>query len=216
MLADTATPIGFRVCGPVYYAERDLPVPPEALARSRALMQADTSLLHSAGMVRCAAELAAWFGDWREHAALVARAGAESKRQLASGDSALAHVWELAEQAAEGFGLWKHGRTEEAWRAFERVLPADGSGDFRWYAGLLPLQLGRLDEAERGFRALWTQRDAVPARLRLARILEQKGRAAEAREAYQYVVYAWRRADPELQPMVEEARRALKRLPSAD
>jgi tetratricopeptide (TPR) repeat protein len=179
-------------------------------------MQADTSLLHSAGMVRCAAELAAWFGDWREHAALVARAGAESKRQLASGDSALAHVWELAEQAAEGFGLRKHGRTEEAWRAFERVLPADGSGDFRWYAGLLPLQLGRLDEAERGFRALWTQRDAVPARLRLARILEQKGRAAEAREAYQYVVYAWRRADPELQPMVEEARRALKRLPSAD
>jgi serine/threonine-protein kinase len=212
ILADTTTPVGFRVCGPVYYAERDLPVPPDALARSRAIIQADTSLLHSAGMVRCAAELAAWFGDWREHAALVTRARVESRSHLANGDSSLARVWELTEQVAEGFGLMKRGRTAEAWRTFERVLPRDAGGDYRWYAGLLPLQLGKLHEAERGFRALWAQRDAVPARLRLARILEQQGQAAEAREEYEFVIQAWRHADPELQPMVDEARLALLRL----
>ena len=78
--------------------------------------------------------------------------------------------------------------------------------------GQLALDLGRLDEAERAFRALWGHQDGVPARLQLARILEREGRPAEAREAYQFVAYAWRNADPELQPVVVEARQAVVRL----
>ncbi|HET6638761.1 MAG TPA: tetratricopeptide repeat protein, partial [Gemmatimonadota bacterium] len=83
-----------------------------------------------------------------------------------------------------------------------------------WNVGQLSLELGRLDQAEHAFRALWRQ-DGTPAYLELARILERTGRPAEARDAYQFVVYAWRNADPELRPMVEEARRAVARLSRA-
>jgi uncharacterized protein HemY len=81
--------------------------------------------------------------------------------------------------------------------------------------GQLALELGKLDEAEQAFRALWNQRDGAPARMQLARTLERRGRSAEALEAYRYVAYAWRNADPELQPVVEEARRAVVRLTPA-
>jgi hypothetical protein len=39
------------------------------------------------------------------------------------------------------------------------------------------LELGRLDQAEHAFRALW-QQDETPAYLELARILERTGRTA--------------------------------------
>jgi uncharacterized protein HemY len=80
--------------------------------------------------------------------------------------------------------------------------------------GRLSVELGALDQAEHAFRALW-QQDGTPAYLELARILERTGRPAEAREAYQFVSYAWRHADAELQPQVEEARRAVARLSRA-
>jgi hypothetical protein len=75
----------------------------------------------------------------------------------------------------------------------------------------LALELGRLDQAERAFRWL-RQWDGPPAHLHLARILERTGRPAEAREAYEFFAYAWRKADPGLQPVVDEARQAVARL----
>jgi len=48
--------------------------------------------------------------------------------------------------------------------------------------------------------------------LERARVAERLGERARAMEAYQYVVVAWRRADPELQPYAAEARAALQRL----
>jgi hypothetical protein len=81
--------------------------------------------------------------------------------------------------------------------------------------GQLSLELGKLEQAERAFRALW-QQDFTAARLQLARVLERMGRRAEARAAYQFVSSAWRHADPELQPQVEEARQAIRRLSPAE
>ena len=63
-----------------------------------------------------------------------------------------------------------------------------------------------------GQHAFDRQFAGAPARLQLARILERRGRSAEALEAYRYVAYAWRNADPELQPVVAEARLAIQRL----
>jgi hypothetical protein len=71
-----------------------------------------------------------------------------------------------------------------------------------------------VDQAEHAFRAL-RQRDGTSADLQLARLLERSGRSAEALQAYQFVAYAWRNADPELRPQVEEARRAVARLSAA-
>ena len=46
----------------------------------------------------------------------------------------------------------------------------------------------------------------------LAQALEASGDAAAAAEAYAHFIRLWRNADPELQPRVETARRALERL----
>ncbi len=53
---------------------------------------------------------------------------------------------------------------------------------------------------------------AVLARLEQGRIAERLGDRETAIRSYQYVVDSWRRADPELQPYVAEARDALARL----
>ena len=52
----------------------------------------------------------------------------------------------------------------------------------------------------------------VLGRLERARIAETLGERHKATDAYQFVVDVWRRADPELQPYVVEARNALARL----
>ncbi|HET8650808.1 MAG TPA: hypothetical protein VFL95_12260, partial [Gemmatimonadales bacterium] len=123
-------------------------------------------------------------------------------------------LWLATVRASEGYALMLRGRKAEALRAYEDGLRAEGEdGQYSlWFVGRLALELGKREEAERAFRALWAQRDGVPARLQLARLLEKSGRPAEARAAYQYIVYAWRDADPELQPVVADARAAVERL----
>ena len=48
--------------------------------------------------------------------------------------------------------------------------------------------------------------------LERARVNDRLGNEEEAIEAYAFVADSWRNADPELQPVVEEARAALARL----
>ena len=52
----------------------------------------------------------------------------------------------------------------------------------------------------------------VLATLELGRVAERLGERDKAIESYRFVTEAWRRADPELQPYVGEARAALARL----
>jgi len=55
------------------------------------------------------------------------------------------------------------------------------------------------------------------AHLRQAEIYEAMGEPAKAAEQYARFVDMWRDADPELQPIVEEAREAVRRLaPDSD
>lgn len=216
ILNDAATPVGLRFCGPLYLRTRGLPVPPHMLEVQRVAVRTDSALIARPAGLGCAAAYAAWFGDWSQHAALVSRARTIAARALAAGDSGSARDWQRAARVAEAHGLWRRGRKADALRAFEGTLRGDAGQESLWYVGLLALDLGKRDEAEHAFRALWSQRDAAPAHLQLARILERAGRLAEAREAYQFVAYAWRHADPELQPQVDEARQALARLSRAE
>jgi DNA-binding SARP family transcriptional activator/tetratricopeptide (TPR) repeat protein len=55
---------------------------------------------------------------------------------------------------------------------------------------------------------------AAPAALHRGRIAERQGKAPEARAAYRRVLRLWQDADPEFQPMVEEARARLAALGS--
>jgi hypothetical protein len=50
--------------------------------------------------------------------------------------------------------------------------------------------------------------------LEQGRIAERLGERGKATRSYQFVLDAWRRPDPELQPLVVEARNALARLTS--
>jgi tetratricopeptide (TPR) repeat protein len=187
-------------------------VPDRWLEERLALNRAEGPLLSDPDWVTCAAAYAARRGRWRDYATLLSGARKAETRQLAAGDSASARDWGRAVREAEAHGLWRRGRKAEALRAFEDALSSDARG---WWAlsnvGQLALELGRLDQAERVFRSLWSW-GGVPAHLQLARLLERTGRAAEAREAYEYVLFAWRNADPELKPWVDEARQAIARL----
>lgn len=74
--------------------------------------------------------------------------------------------------------------------------------------------LGRHDEAFGWYQSLGEHalRDLIylaPSHFRRGQILERQGRVAEARKHFAAVVTLWADADPELQPMVSEARARL-------
>ncbi|MGQ0764239.1 MAG: protein kinase domain-containing protein [Gemmatimonadota bacterium] len=74
---------------------------------------------------------------------------------------------------------------------------------------------GRLPEARRALarRPVLTQYPlAVPWRLEQARVAMAEGDRDFARQEYQFVLDAWRRGDPHLQPVIQEARSALSQL----
>jgi serine/threonine protein kinase/tetratricopeptide (TPR) repeat protein len=214
ILNDAGTPIYIRYGGALYLSSRGLPVPERIIEQSLAAGLADKALFSNRFAAISAAGAAARLGHWSEYGTLVSRMREFAAREPAAGDSASVPYWNWAVGVAEAQGLWRRDRKEEALRAFERTLPGDTGWFTLWHVGQLSLELGWLDQAERAFRALWRQEE-TPAYLQLARILDRTGRPAEAREAYQFVAYAWRNADPELQPMVEEARGAVARLSRA-
>ncbi len=77
--------------------------------------------------------------------------------------------------------------------------------------------MGRDAEALRWYRSVWMANVfdlayVAPAALGEAEILERQGDRAGARERYRAFVELWRDADPELQPLVEQARHRLDAL----
>ena len=87
----------------------------------------------------------------------------------------------------------------------------------RFYRAELLRRLGRADEA-RGWYASMAQRATyelpyvAPSQLQLAKLAEARGDREGARRHFQNFVDTWRGADPELLPLVEEARRRLAKL----
>jgi tetratricopeptide (TPR) repeat protein len=86
----------------------------------------------------------------------------------------------------------------------------------REWLGALMLEVDRPRDAERYFKSLGSDpfggSDPFVA-LRLGNLHEQLGEFEEARASYEYALLSWQDADPELQPRIQEARRALARLP---
>jgi DNA-binding SARP family transcriptional activator/tetratricopeptide (TPR) repeat protein len=127
-----------------------------------------------------------------------------------------------AARALEGYALWKDGRRADAVRALEeaqRTIPGgelaryQASFSFnvivRWWLGDLMRELGRPHDAARYFRSI----SADPfAALRLASVYEDLKEPGKALESYEYALASLSDADPELQPLVTEARRAAARL----
>jgi tetratricopeptide (TPR) repeat protein len=87
----------------------------------------------------------------------------------------------------------------------------------RYYRAELLRRLGRADEA-RGWYASMAQRATyelpydAPSQLQLAKLAEARGERDEARRHYGSFVDSWRTADPELRPVVDDARQRLAKL----
>jgi tetratricopeptide (TPR) repeat protein len=82
-------------------------------------------------------------------------------------------------------------------------------------------QLGRDDEAIGWYRSIAERASyelmyVAPAERQLGAIYAARGNRAAAREHYGRFIDLWRNADPELQPVVAEAERALAAVDAAE
>jgi tetratricopeptide (TPR) repeat protein len=159
-------------------------------------------------------------GQWDQHAAALDRARARDRYWQAEGT---AHQYEIITRALEGYALWKRGQKSEAIRVLEAAQRESFGGEphrgapwmlanvtLRWWLGELMLEVGRPRDAERYFKTISSDPFAA---LRLAKVYENLGEFEKARSSYEYALLSWHDADPELQPRIQEARRALARLP---
>ncbi|MEP6691090.1 MAG: hypothetical protein ABJD07_08025, partial [Gemmatimonadaceae bacterium] len=146
----------------------------------------------------------------------------------AARDSVDRQSWQGQRAYTEAEILLAERRTDDAIRAYRR-MDVDADGLPHWCAFCLPVSLGRAyDQAnmadsavanlERYLANTADSRINVdtwmlgPAHKRLGELYEARGDAKRAAEHYAAFVDLWKRADPELQPKVAEARTALERV----
>lgn len=156
-------------------------------------------------------------GRWNDHARAVDVLREVARANALEGDSLTSTIAEGGAQALEAYGRMLREADEDSIRALAAaqqkatsfVVGLALNRTMRWWLGLRLVELGRMAEAARYVGSFYN--DPVGAYYH-ARVLERLGDAEGARARYEYFAVAWRSADPELQPMVEEARAAVKRL----
>ena len=162
----------------------------------------------------------AWW--YRQHDLDALRKGiamaTEAQRRGAASDIGLAHYGQLVGQA---YTLLAQNDTAGALREFLALPDSAASHQF----APLRLDIARLLIARKQMGEAATYLDARPPHLLItptlwevewqlerARVADALGDAKRARDNYSLVARAWSRADPELQPAVNEAREAIARL----
>ena len=105
--------------------------------------------------------------------------------------------------------------TEARWQSIASGFMTESLD--RFYRAELLRRLGRGDEARGWYgsiaeRATYELVYLAPSRLQLAKLAEARGADDEARRHYQRFIDTWQAADPELAPLVDDARKALVRL----
>ena len=194
-----------RACQLNELRSRGFPVDPATLDAALALGPADTTLAQGAF---CKALYAAETGRWADHARVVGLVRREVENALARGDSLAASRERTGLQALDGVALWQRGEREEALPLLREVQTKVG-GPVNPIVAELLLEMDRPDEAEPYLRAMG--HDPL-AHYQLAKIYEKRGDREAAAEAYEYFATHWRDADPEMQPLVADARQAAIRL----
>jgi tetratricopeptide (TPR) repeat protein len=183
-----------------------LPMDADRLESAAGLAAVDTT---SVWGLRCGAAHAAVENRWSDHEFLVEKLEALSEQALAEGDTGAARVRTAQANWARGIGEWKQGRPEAGFALMEEARRGAGFTYVPAFAGDLLMQIGDYSAAVRHYKTDWT---GPLTRLKLARAYEMLGENEKAHAAYAYFVEAWADADPELQPMVEEAKRSMVRL----
>jgi serine/threonine-protein kinase len=176
----------------------------EDLIESAMAVSAFDSTAEFANM--CAAWYAADRERWDDHEQFIAWIQRKADRVRAAGDSSYAQALNGMAGFARGYGQVRRGQFEGLTLA---AYADDTWYDFAVVLGDLYAEADSLEVAVRHYRTDWI--DPL-VRLRLARVYERMGEKEKARDAYLYFVESWVDADPELQPMVEEAKRAIVKL----
>ena len=130
-------------------------------------------------------------------------------------------------RAVEGYDAWKRRETAQAIDRFESMqvhvaYPLAFASEIytlafpRFLRAMALQETGRGEEAIGWFATLESSPYEIafrgPSHLHRAEIYEQAGDAQRAIEHYRAFLALWPDADPELQPLVEQARAALARL----
>lgn len=201
-----------RLAATVLYVARTfgLPVSDTRLDEAWAEAVEDEGFGHPYPALTQAARLAD-AGRWEGHAEVV-RVVRDTVASLeAQADTLEAAWWETAAKTAEAYAYVARGQTGQAIQALEASHPYHFDLQ-RWWLAEAYEREGRLEDAARLLESFWYQPLSSLAAYRLGRVYEELGAVEKARRAYADFAAAWSGADPELQPMVEEAREAIARL----
>jgi DNA-binding SARP family transcriptional activator/TolB-like protein len=197
-----------RTCLLAYAHTNGFPVPRERLEEAAAVLSQIDSTSHPA-LVYWAAFLAAAQGRWSDHARAVEFSWDLWRREVDAGRSG--SFTQALALAVEAYGLWRQGDPEAALGKLEEVRRYQATNSVRWVLGQVLMDLERWEEAVPYLRA-WPYDTYSHTHYHLARAYEGMGEYGKAAKEYAFFVEAWEDADPELQPWVEDARRALPRL----
>ena len=203
-LEDPRVPQDWRNCSFAAFHWNGLPVDDGILETAMSGAAIDSTNVWSN---LCGSWYAADRGRWDEHDRLVARIESIAEHRLADGDTSEAQAARGMAGVARGYGQVKRGQFE----GLALVESAHDAGWFDWpeVIGTLYVEADSLEAAVRHYRSEWT--DPL-VRLKLAGVYERLGEMEKARDAYLYFVESWVDADPELRPIVEEAKQAIVRL----
>ncbi len=190
--------------------EVGFPVPVESLEEAMGSISIDSNA--SFGGVQFVGVYAADEARWLDHERAIAEMERRADVALADEDLADALLWTRDAKSLRGYGLWRRSGPEAAVSLLGD--PNQVGNDFTdlWWPGQLYQELGRFRDAERVYRTYWKISSHPLVHRELGGVYEALEEYDKAREAYEYFVEYWNDADPELQPMVEEARQAITRL----
>jgi tetratricopeptide (TPR) repeat protein/TolB-like protein len=201
-------PVEVRACHALGWQQAGFPVSAERLAEADILMSQIDSL-ESSWLLYCAGTRAADKGLWEKHARAIETLKEIERRSVAAGGTGRTARGRAL--AAEAYGLWKQEQPEAALAVLDEMRRYNATNMIRWILPNILMHLERWDEAIPYLRSWWWDTYSF-MNYNLARAYEQTGEYEKARKEYAFFVEAWQDADPELQPWVEDARRALERL----
>ena len=180
--------------------------------------------------------------NWTDHRRAVEALRAMSRREHPAEtaltgvpDSVATRLLQDAASALEGYALWKQGNAAEAAQILEaqqrRITRLGGpyldarvesvNATLRLWLGEIAFQTERWEDVVRYMRSLSGTEGAesyfqflVPYNaFALGRAYEALGEYEKARETYELALIAWRDADPELRPRIQQLQGALAALP---
>lgn len=192
-----------------------MPVPEEVIRDELTWTEADTLAMEPSSLPRLL--VAAERGQLEDVRAVTERWRLEADSLEAAGDSATAQIQRWLNELVEARAQWGAGDPEAA---LERLVPLQREATgwmfmvpvnemISTYIADLYLELGNTEQAELYYRSLVNRPRAV---LALARLRDEAGDTEEAAAYYARVIQFWEDADPEIQPLVQEARDRLQEI----